>query len=240
MGLLAWASVTVNANTSQLMSLDDNISFLILFSFQVCCSTKSVYLGGQRIRMENVINWSSTQSVDYLYIKMVMMATSLRHKRSWKGSGKVAKWGSWLCSDLSAVPLNIGFQPAFPHAPPPPPPPAPPPLPPPPPPPLNTGMHSPGSRVDQAGCNPEAAQIVRTWSKHGPPTSLLPPHGFTVVDAYERGVTILFWLPPTCAPNCFGWGLLSSNGLLGGRPFSRSQGEGRRKAVVPRKSKGHM
>ena len=146
-------------------------------------------LCGQRIRMENVINWSSTQSVDYLYIKMVMMATSLRHKRSWKGSGKVAKWGSWLCSDLSAVPLNIGFQPAFPHAPPPPPPPPPPPL-------LNTGMHSPGSRVDQAGCNPEAAQIVQTWSKHGP-TSLLPPHGFTVVDAYERGVTILFWLPPT-------------------------------------------
>ena len=140
--------------------MGDNISFLILFSFQVCCSTKSVHLGGQRIRMENVINWSSTQSVDYLYIKMVMMATSLRHKRSWKGGGKVAKWGSWLCSDLSAVPLNIGFQPAFPHAPPPPPPPL-----------LNTGMHSPGSRVDQAGCNPEAAQIVRTWSKHGSPSA---------------------------------------------------------------------
>ena len=219
----------VNANTSQLVSLDDNISFLILFSFQVCCSTKSVYLGGQRIRMENVINWSSTQSVDYLYIKMVMMATSLRHKRSWKGSGKVAKWGSWLCSDLSAVPLNIGFQPAFPHAPPPPPPP-PPPL-------LNTGMHSPGSRVDQAGCNPKAAQIVQTWSKHGPPTSLLPHSSGCI---WEGGDHTFLTAAHTCAPNCFGWGLLSSNGLLGGRPFSRSQGEGRRKPLLPRKSKLHM
>ena len=89
------------------------------------------------------------------------------------------------------LPLNIGFQHAFPHAPPPPPP-----L-------LNTGMHSPGSSVEQAGCNPEAAQIVQTWSKHGPPTSLLPHSSGCI---YKRGGGDHTFLAAahTCAPNCFG------------------------------------
>ena len=102
-----------------------------------------------------------------------------------KGVGKVKRWpngGSWLCSDLSAVPLNIGFQPAFPHA-------SHPPLPTPP---LLcctlTCIHL--WAESEARWNPKAHKL----SEHDPSMLLLllPLRAFTVAGCIWDGVTIVF------------------------------------------------
>ena len=154
---------------------------------------------------------------------------SLRHKR-WLGRKSGQMWGRDYVVTCQLFPLNIGFQPLhfYLH----------------PTPALYTHMHllcwtfgCKIPRVEWDAFNLNQHKL----SEHGPAMALLPLHGFTVTDAYEKGDRsfLAVCTTYTCAPNCFGARLLSSNGLLGGRPFSWSQGEGQRKQMVPRKSSLH-